>query len=129
MDRSEITDSQDKDPEYNFHSSSQESIYSMDKLITKSTEDSVSVGKSKLSDSSINKPEETRASVPVSAAEVEEVEVKLDISSELIAEPLPDSASEVSVPSSFPASVCGWEQSGYQVSAFKGCAHRYGTCF
>ena len=49
MDRSKITDSQDKDPEYNFHSSSQESIYSMDKLITESAEDNVSIGKSKLS--------------------------------------------------------------------------------
>jgi len=101
MDRSKITDSQDKDPEYNFHSSSQESIYSMDKLITESAEDNVSVGKSKLSDSSINKPEETGISVPSSVAEVGEAEVKLDISSELIAEPLPDSASELFVPSSF----------------------------
>lgn len=101
MDRSKITDSQNKDPEYNFHSSSQESIYSMDKLITESAEDNVSIGKSKLSDSSINKPEETRASLLPSVAEAGEVEVKLDISSEIIAEPLPDSASEISVPSSF----------------------------
>lgn len=101
MDRSKITDSQDKDPEYNFHSSSQESIYSMDKLITESAEDNVSIGKSKLSDSSINKPEETRASVLPSVPEAGEAEVKLDISSELIAEPLPDSASEISVPFSF----------------------------
>ncbi|WP_440946396.1 TraB/GumN family protein [Methanosarcina sp. T3] len=101
MDRSKITDSQDKDPEYNFHSSSQESIYSMDKLTTESAEDNVSVGKSKLSDSSINKPEKTGISVPSPVAEVGNTEVKLDISSELIAEPLPDSASELLVPSSF----------------------------
>lgn len=101
MDKPEITDSQDRDPEYNFHSSSQESIYSMDKLTTESAEDNVSVGKAKLSDSSSDKPEVTKVSIPASASEVKEVEVKLDISSELVAEPLPDSASELSVPSPF----------------------------
>lgn len=100
MDRSKITDSQGKDPEYNFHSSSKGSIYSMDKLTTESAEDSVSVGKSKLFDSSINKPEDTGVSIPSSVAEAGDSEVKLDISSELIAEPLPDSASELFVPSS-----------------------------
>ena len=54
MDKPEITNSQDKDPDYNFYSSSQESIYSMDKLMTESAENSISVGKSKLSDSSVN---------------------------------------------------------------------------
>ncbi|AKB30620.1 Pheromone shutdown protein [Methanosarcina siciliae C2J] len=72
----------------------------MDKLITESTEDNVSVGKSKLSDSSINKPEDTGISIPSSVAESGDPEVKLDISSELIAEPLPDSAAELFVPSS-----------------------------
>ncbi len=59
MNKPEITDSQDKDPDYSFHSSSQESIYSMDKLVTETAENlvsesSVSVRESKLSDSSIN---------------------------------------------------------------------------
>ena len=98
MDKPEITDSQDKDPDYNFHSSSQESIYSMDKLVTESAENSISVGKSKLSDSSINMPEENEISIPASAVESGEIEAKLDISSELVAEPLPDSASEISIP-------------------------------
>ncbi len=102
MDKPEITNSQDKDPDYNFHSSSQESIYSMDKLVTESAENSNSVGKSKLSDSSIKVPEEKEASFPVSSIDSSAVEGKLDISSEIIAEPLPDSASELSVPSSQP---------------------------
>ena len=108
MDKPEITDSQDKDPDYNFHSSSQESIYSMDKLVTESAENSISVGKSKLSDSSINMPEENEISVPASAVEPGEIEAKLDISSELVAEPLPDSASEISIPFTFP--IFRWEQ-------------------
>ena len=53
MDKPEITDSQEKDPDYNFHSSSQESIHFMDKLMTESAENSTSAGKSKLSDSSL----------------------------------------------------------------------------
>lgn len=69
----------------------------MDKLTTESTENSVSVGRSELSDSSINKPEETRTSMPSSATEVKEIGLSLDISSETIAEPLPESASELSV--------------------------------
>ncbi|WP_292389189.1 TraB/GumN family protein [Methanosarcina sp. UBA5] len=99
MNKPEITDSQDKDPDYNFHSSSQESIYSMDKLVTESTENSISVGKSKISGSSINMPQENKTPVPVSKIEPDELETKLDISSELISEPIPDSASEVSIPS------------------------------
>ena len=106
MDKPEITDSQDKDPDYNFHSSSQESIYSMDKLVTESAENSISVGKSKLSDSSINMPEEDKISIPASEIEPGDVEAKLDISSEFVAEPLPDSASEVSIPS--PSQSIGW---------------------
>ena len=98
MDKPEITDSQDRDPDYNFHSSSQESIYSMDKLVTESAENSISVGKSKLSNSSINVQGENEISVPASAVEPGGIETKLDISSELVAEPLPDSASEVSIP-------------------------------
>jgi len=107
MSKSEITDSQDKDPDYNFHStsqesisSSQESIYSMDKLVTESAENSTSVGKSKISGSSINMPQEEKTSVTASKIEPDELETKLDISSEIIAEPIPDSASEVLIPSS-----------------------------
>jgi pheromone shutdown-related protein TraB len=99
MDKPEITDSQDKDPDYNFHSSSQESIYSMDKLVTESAENSISVGKSKLFDSSINTSEEDKVTMPASIVESSEIERKLDISSEFVAEPLPDSASEVSISS------------------------------
>lgn len=102
MNKSETRGSQDRNPEYNSHSSSQESIYSMDKPISESREDNVSVGKFELSDSSINKPEEVRTSVPASTSEVEQVDVKLDTNSELISEPLPDSASELSIPSSQP---------------------------
>ncbi|MCC4768179.1 TraB family protein [Methanosarcina sp. DH1] len=107
MSKPEITDSQDKDPDYNFYntsqesiSSSQESIYSMDKLVTESAENSTSVGKSKISGSSINMPQEEKTSVSASKIEPDKLETKLDISSEIIAEPIPDSASEVSIPSS-----------------------------
>lgn len=107
MSKPEITDSQDKDPDYNFHStsqesisSSQESIYSMDKLVTESAENSTSVGKSKISGSSINMPQEEKTSVTASKIEPDELETKLDISSEIIAEPIPNSASEVLIPSS-----------------------------
>lgn len=86
MDKPEITDSQDKDPDYSFHSSSQESIYSMDKLVTESAENSISVGKSKLFDSSINMAEEGKVSVPASEIDSGEIEAKLDMSSELIPE-------------------------------------------
>lgn len=77
MKKFEITDSQPRDPEYNSQSS-KESIYSMDKSMTESIEDNVSVGKFKLSDSSTNKPEGTNTSLSVSTAEVEQIEVKLD---------------------------------------------------
>ena len=107
MSKPEITDSQDKDPDYNFYSASQESIsssqqsiYSMDKLVTESAENSTSVGKSKISGSSINMPQEEKTSVSASKIEPDKLETKLDISSEIIAEPIPDSASEVSIPSS-----------------------------
>ncbi len=101
MNKPEITDSQDKDPDYNFHSSSQESIYSMDKLVTESAENSISAGKSKISGSSINMPQEEKTSVSASKIEPDELETKLDISSELIVESIPDSVSEVSIPSQF----------------------------
>ncbi|AKJ40648.1 TraB/GumN family protein [Methanosarcina barkeri] len=100
MSKPEITDSQDKDPDYNFHSTSQESMYSMDKLVTESAENSTSVGKAKISGSSINMPQEEKTSVTASKIEPDELETKLDISSEIIAESIPDSASEVSIPSS-----------------------------
>jgi len=114
MDKPEITDSQGKDPDYHFHSSSQESIYSMDKLVTESAENSISVGKSKLSDSSINMLEKDKVSMPASTVEPGEVEGKLDISSEFVAELLPDSASEVSISSPSP-SIDG-RQAEYQPS-------------
>ena len=76
----------------------------MDKLVPESAENSISVGKPKLSDSSINIPEENEVSVPASAVESGEIEAKLDISSEFVAESLPDSVSEVSIPSHFPIS-------------------------
>ena len=114
MDKPEITDSQDKDPDYNFHSSSQESIYSMDKLATESAENSISIGKSKLSDSSINMQGEDKVPIPASTTiEPGETEGKLDISSELVAESLPDSASEVSISSS---SATDEHQAEYQPS-------------
>jgi len=72
----------------------------MDKLVTESAENPTSVGKSKISGSSINMPQEEKTSVPASKIEPDELETKLDISSEIIAEPIPDSASEVSIPSS-----------------------------
>ncbi|MCQ1536786.1 TraB/GumN family protein [Methanosarcina sp. KYL-1] len=98
MDKSEVTDSQDKTPEYHFESSSQESVYSVDKLVTESAEHSASAGKSELSDSSDSGSKKAKASILKNSAEAGfEVERKLDLSSELIAEPLPDSASELPV--------------------------------
>lgn len=114
MNKPEITDSQDRDPDYSFHSSSQESIYSMDKLVTESAENSISAGKSKLSDSSINVAQEDKISAPAPEVETGEFETKLDISSELIAEPIPDSASKVSVTSPSQSSDC--VQAEYQPS-------------
>ncbi|HET8686484.1 MAG TPA: TraB/GumN family protein, partial [Methanosarcina sp.] len=67
--------------------------------MTESTENSISVGTSKLSGSSINMPQEDKTSAPASEIELGELETKLDISSEIIAEPVPDSASEISTPS------------------------------
>ncbi len=58
----------------------------MDKLVTESAENSISVGKSKLFDSSINMAEEGKVSVPASEIDSGEIEAKLDISSELIPE-------------------------------------------
>lgn len=107
MNKFEITDFQDRDPEYNPYSSSKESIYPMDKSMTEFKEENVSVGKFKLSDSSIDKPEGTKTSVSASTAEVEQVEVKLDTVLERIPEPLPASASELSIPSSQPKSQDG----------------------
>jgi pheromone shutdown-related protein TraB len=114
MDKPEITNSQDKDPDYNFHSSSQESIYFMDKLMTESAENYISAGKSKISDSSINVSRGDKVSAPLSAVEQKEIETKLDISSKLVAEPLPDSASEISVP--FPSQYSEGNDVEYQPS-------------
>jgi pheromone shutdown-related protein TraB len=72
----------------------------MDKLVPKPAENVVSVGKSKLSDSLIDLPEENKASVQAATAvELGKNEAKPDISSELAAEPLPNSAVEISIPS------------------------------
>jgi pheromone shutdown-related protein TraB len=71
----------------------------MDKLTPKSTENTISVEKSNLSDSSISTPEENGVSIPVLAIKTEENEEKLDISPNFIAEPLPDSVSIISIPS------------------------------
>jgi pheromone shutdown-related protein TraB len=71
----------------------------MDKLAPESTKNVISVGKPRLSDPSIRTPEETEVSVQVLAVEPGNIEGKLKISSEFVAEPLPDSASEISIPS------------------------------
>lgn len=86
----------------------------MDKLVTESTENSISVGKSKISGSSINMPQEEKTSVSASKIEPDELETKLDISSELIVESIPDSASEVSIPS--PSQFSDAHQIEYQPS-------------
>jgi pheromone shutdown-related protein TraB len=98
MDKPEITNSQEKDPDYDFHSSSQESIHFMDKLMTESAENSTSAGKSRLSDSSVNMLEGDEISIHSSAVKPGEMEVKIDTSSELVAAPFPDSAFEISIP-------------------------------
>lgn len=90
--------SQSKDYDYDFHSSSQESMYSMDKLAPKSAEKTISVEKSNLSDSSTSTPE-NGVSVPVLTIKTEENEGKTDISSKFTADSLPDSVSEISIPS------------------------------
>ena len=71
----------------------------MDKFVTKSAENSIFVGKPKPPDPSINTPEETEVSGQASSVEPENIEEKLDISSEFVAEHLPDSASKISIPS------------------------------
>lgn len=119
MNKPEITDSQDKDPDYSFHSSSQEPIYSMDKLVTETAENlvsesSVSVRESKLSDSSINMQQEDKISALESKSEPYELETELDISSELVVEPVPNSASEVSFSS--PSILTNASQAEYQPS-------------
>lgn len=98
MNKPEITNSQDKDPYYNFHSSSKESIYSMDKLMTESAENSVSAEKSKFSSSSTNMSQED-PSVQLPETESNKLETNLDISSELILEPIFASDSEISISS------------------------------
>ena len=75
-------------------------MYYMDKFVTESTESFVSVGKPKLSDPSISMPKETEVSAQVPAVEPENIEERLDIGSEIHSESLPDSASEISIPSS-----------------------------
>lgn len=121
MNKPEITDSQDKDPDYSFHSSSQESIYSMDKLVTESAESSISgssisVGESKLSGSSIDMPQEDKISALETENEAKpgELETELDINSELVVEPVSNSVSEVSFSS--PSTLSSASQAEYQPS-------------
>jgi len=123
MNKPEITNSQDKDPDYSFHNSSQESIHSMDKFVTESSENSISVEKSKLSGSSINIPQENKISVPASEIEPKELETKLDISSELIADPVLDSASEISFPSPYQLSDAHQAESQPSKIVLIGTAH------
>jgi pheromone shutdown-related protein TraB len=70
----------------------------MDKLVPESAENAIFVGKPKHSDSSIKMPVGREVSIPASAVESGEIKAKLDISSEPISEPLPDSVSIVSIP-------------------------------
>ena len=86
----------------------------MDKLMTESAENFISAGKSRLSDSSINVPQEDKISAPAPEVEADELETRLDISSELIAESIPNSASKVSVSS--PSQLSDGFQAEYQPS-------------
>jgi pheromone shutdown-related protein TraB len=71
----------------------------MVKPVPESSESIGSMGKPKLSDPLVNIPEETGISVPVPTVKPEEIEGKLDMSSEFISESLPDSVSEILIPS------------------------------
>lgn len=72
----------------------------MDKFVSEPAENAVSVGKSKLSDSSINPIEENKTSVlEVTAEKSGKIEENPDISSESASEPLPNSALEILIPS------------------------------
>jgi len=95
----------------------------MDKFVTESSENSISVEKSKLSGSSINIPQENKISVPASEIEPKELETKLDISSELIADPVLDSASEISFPSPYQLSDAHQAESQPSKIVLIGTAH------
>ena len=71
----------------------------MDKRATKSAENTNSVEKSNLSNSSIGIPEENGVSVPILSTKTDENEDRLDINSNSISEPFPDSVSVISIPS------------------------------
>ena len=72
----------------------------MDKLVPESAENAASAGKPKLSDSSIELQEENKASMlEATSIKAENIEAKLDVSSETVTEPLPDSALEILFPS------------------------------
>jgi len=86
----------------------------MDKLMTESAENFISAGKSRLSNSSINVPQEDKISAPAPEVEADELETRLDISSEFIAESIPNSASNVSVSS--PSQLADGFQDEYQPS-------------
>ena len=70
----------------------------MNKPVTESAENSISVEKSKPSDSPINIQRKNEVSFPSSAVEPWETEAKMDITSNFFAETLPDSAVEISIP-------------------------------
>jgi pheromone shutdown-related protein TraB len=76
----------------------------MNKLVTGSIENSISVDKSKPSDSPINIQKKNEVPFHSSAVGPRETEAKLDITSEFITETLTDSAVEISIPllSQFP---------------------------
>jgi pheromone shutdown-related protein TraB len=76
----------------------------MNKLVTESTENYISVEKSKPSDSPIDIQRKNEVSFPSSAVEPWETEAKMDRTSKFFAEMLPDSAVEISIPllSQFP---------------------------
>jgi pheromone shutdown-related protein TraB len=72
----------------------------MDKFVSEPEENAVFVGKSELSDSSINLSEENKASMwKVTAVESGKIEANPDVSSELASEPLPNSALEILITS------------------------------
>ncbi len=74
----------------------------MDKLVTESSENSISGGKSKISGSSTNITNMSQEDTSVQSPETEsnKLETNLDISSELILDPISNSASEISISSS-----------------------------
>lgn len=71
MDKSSVTDSQAETPDYNLQSSSQDPAYSVEELVTESTEEDACVLKSGASDSFSSEVELTEISLSESSAESE----------------------------------------------------------